>query len=467
MHIYPRLCADRPDECDHIPAVVQRFPRRQESAEQRQPPARRSVRPAVPEPVQLVPVATARLGEHVLRAEGQLLLRSRTSAACPAPGDMVTEYNGNVPAQRTTYFSNDPRLEPARYGWSITSTTASRHTATVSDSWRPTRYLTVTPALSHIWAQRQQQPRPPDPSARAPSPRPPRWPGTSPTTAAPCCAAATTSTSIWTWRCWPGTRWAGMTQQRCDWNRCHRGLRRQLRIQRRGQPEHVRAALRAHRLRRPGAQLPGEAAASPARTNTPSAPSGSWCRAWPWALDLFHRTFRRPYELRETNRIWAERRIAGVHRRLPQRPPRDHPRPRHPDGSRPAVPGGHALGQQARGAAEAQGLVYAQRSGGQRVRRHQQRLGRHRPPRRLPVRRPARRPPPRDEAEQHRSRSRGWLSAGAALPLLLRPTLQPALPQRPHRQTTISTGRGWARPRAPTSTTRTTTARCGCRTCRI
>ena len=33
------------------------------------------------------------------------------------PGDMVYEYYGDVPEQRTTYFSNDPRLEEARFGW--------------------------------------------------------------------------------------------------------------------------------------------------------------------------------------------------------------------------------------------------------------------------------------------------------------------------------------------------------------
>ena len=28
----------------------------------------------------------------------------------------------------------------------------ARHIATLSDAWRPTRYLTITPALSHVWA---------------------------------------------------------------------------------------------------------------------------------------------------------------------------------------------------------------------------------------------------------------------------------------------------------------------------
>lgn len=57
------------------------------------------------------------------------------------------------PLQQTTYFSNDPRFEPARFGWFIGSDTLTKHTLTLTDTWRPTRYVTVTPSISHVWAK--------------------------------------------------------------------------------------------------------------------------------------------------------------------------------------------------------------------------------------------------------------------------------------------------------------------------
>jgi hypothetical protein len=53
----------------------------------------------------------------------------------------------------TTYYSNDPRYEAPRQGWWISSDTLMRNNASLSDQWRPTRHLTITPAISYIWAR--------------------------------------------------------------------------------------------------------------------------------------------------------------------------------------------------------------------------------------------------------------------------------------------------------------------------
>jgi len=70
----------------------------------------------------------------------------------------VLQLAGQDNEQSTEYFSNDPRLEPARYGWFITSATSQRNAASVADSWRPTRFLTVSPALAFVnaWVDNSQ-----------------------------------------------------------------------------------------------------------------------------------------------------------------------------------------------------------------------------------------------------------------------------------------------------------------------
>ena len=88
----------------------------------------------------------------------------------------------------------------------------------LSDTWRPTRHLTVTGALSHIWAVGDNSPRRPTSSTTPPSPPACPPPGTPPTTAGRCCAEAPASTSTSTSSTSPATPWAARAQQRCRWN---------------------------------------------------------------------------------------------------------------------------------------------------------------------------------------------------------------------------------------------------------
>jgi hypothetical protein len=149
-HIYPALCASRPSDCDHIPAVRNTYPRTQDFGNDRE--HRRNFTVSAQFQNRLDWFASSKsLGEHSISLRDNFYAE-QDSRKFSRPGDLYYEFNGTVPDALTTYFSNDPRVEPARYGWTIQSATIARHIATVNDAWRPTRYLTITPALSHVWA---------------------------------------------------------------------------------------------------------------------------------------------------------------------------------------------------------------------------------------------------------------------------------------------------------------------------
>jgi hypothetical protein len=91
------------------------------------------------------------LGEHDLQLKDNLMLLTETLYKS-VPGDRLYELNGPLPSALTTFYSNDPRFENERYGWYITAASTLRNAATISDSWRPTRYLTVTPGVALVTA---------------------------------------------------------------------------------------------------------------------------------------------------------------------------------------------------------------------------------------------------------------------------------------------------------------------------
>jgi hypothetical protein len=59
------------------------------------------------------------------------------------------------PQHLLTRAAKDYRVfffEEPRYGWWIASTNVARHTATLVDAWKPTRYFTFTPGINNIFA---------------------------------------------------------------------------------------------------------------------------------------------------------------------------------------------------------------------------------------------------------------------------------------------------------------------------
>lgn len=149
-HIYPSLCKEMPVDCEHIPAVLQTVPRSltygNATEHQR---------------VDLYSMQFGNrldwylnggvLGEHSISLRDQFFGQERTNWISH-PGDKLTQYIGSTPDRETIYYSNDARFEAPRSGWYITRGTFWRHVTTLSDSWKPTRRLTLIPSLSHVYA---------------------------------------------------------------------------------------------------------------------------------------------------------------------------------------------------------------------------------------------------------------------------------------------------------------------------
>ena len=149
QHLWPNLCNTDPN-CDHVPSVEQRFPRRQlygnNNNHQRDDLWS----------IQFQNrfdwfLSTRSLGEHNVQIKDDFYAELETKRLS-RPGDQLTIYNGPDPESQTQYFSNDPRFAPERRGWFITETSVRRHITTLVDSWRPTRHLTLSPGINHAWA---------------------------------------------------------------------------------------------------------------------------------------------------------------------------------------------------------------------------------------------------------------------------------------------------------------------------
>ena len=154
---------------------------------------------------------------------------------------------------------------------------------------------------------------------------------------------------------------------------------------------------------------------------------------------------------------------AGAYRRLPQRPPRDHRRPRHPVGRQAPLPGVTTSVKKREGRLKLTSSYTWSRLEGNVPNEEDNEYGEHPPARHLPVR-----ALPSDRRHEVRASAAyqvtRWLSTGVLLQLLLGRALQPAVSTTRSPGATTTTGRGSASTRAPTSTTRATTGSCACPT---
>jgi hypothetical protein len=157
-HIFPELCVTDPGNCNFVHQVRQTFPDDQwwnnGSTNARNDTYDvqfyNRVEWFVPTPV---------LGEHVIALRSSFFTEQDIARAS-TPGDRIESYNGTLPLQEQVFFSNDPRpedprsgMEVYRYGWYIRNVVWYRHVASLTDSWRPTRFLTINPGISHIWGR--------------------------------------------------------------------------------------------------------------------------------------------------------------------------------------------------------------------------------------------------------------------------------------------------------------------------
>jgi hypothetical protein len=151
---YPSRCDDEPDTCDHIAGITQREVQGQ-------------LRTAYLENSQLHQrddaysfqfinrleffFITKHLGEHNIQIKDNFMAQQDIFRRS-VPGDRVFEVRGTVKEAETTFYSNDPTVESARYGWYITTTNSSKNSLSIQDSWRLTRHLTITPGLAFTTA---------------------------------------------------------------------------------------------------------------------------------------------------------------------------------------------------------------------------------------------------------------------------------------------------------------------------
>jgi hypothetical protein len=150
-HIYPGRCDTEPVTCDNIPSITQTFPRSLKLQNDNNH-TRTDVYG-----LQLVNqvdwfVESKTFGEHNVQVKDRFYAEQEIRKVSH-PGDALYEINGNTPAAMTTYYANDPRYEPARYGWFIGTDNLMKNVVTASDTWKPTHHLTVTPSLSYVWAK--------------------------------------------------------------------------------------------------------------------------------------------------------------------------------------------------------------------------------------------------------------------------------------------------------------------------
>ncbi|HEY0711378.1 MAG TPA: hypothetical protein VGF45_01795, partial [Polyangia bacterium] len=147
----PQLCKTDPDICDHVAPVQQTFPRTINSANAQ------NRTQTITKKMQFINTleyfANSRvLGEHNFKLKNDFETQSG-SVASSVPGNVITRYNGATPDRQVEYYSNDPRLEPARYGWFIRRVDNWKNVLSLTDSMRATRYLTLNPGVALVRAK--------------------------------------------------------------------------------------------------------------------------------------------------------------------------------------------------------------------------------------------------------------------------------------------------------------------------
>jgi hypothetical protein len=146
----PQQCQTNPD-CDNIPQIRETVPREiwfQNFNSRTQ---------TITNKFQFVNLLeffphTKSLGEHDIKIKNDFATETIESASS-VPGDRRITLAQGAPSQQVEYFANDPRFEDARYGWFIRAATSWKNVTSVSDTWRMTRYFTLTPGVAFTKAR--------------------------------------------------------------------------------------------------------------------------------------------------------------------------------------------------------------------------------------------------------------------------------------------------------------------------
>jgi hypothetical protein len=89
---------------------------------------------------------TRRFGEHDVKLVSRVRNNSYEQAQS-TPGDQYLTFNGSVPDRLQYFYANDPRLDTARAGWWIRGSSGTITITSLTDTYRPTRFLTLTPGV--------------------------------------------------------------------------------------------------------------------------------------------------------------------------------------------------------------------------------------------------------------------------------------------------------------------------------
>jgi hypothetical protein len=149
-HNAPDSCNQNPSGCDYIPATTQTYPKSYTYGNAINHSASNATFFQFINRLEFF-VNSRAFGEHDVQLKDNVMLQSDTSYRSE-PGDRLYELIGTNKSAVTTYFSNDPRYEPARFGWFITNTNSLRNAVTLSDGWRFSRYLILTPGVAFVHA---------------------------------------------------------------------------------------------------------------------------------------------------------------------------------------------------------------------------------------------------------------------------------------------------------------------------
>ncbi len=142
----PGRCSSEPETCDYIPQVRQNLPRAIRLGNFNQ--HFQDINQSLEIINSLEWYASHKvLGEHAVKAKSRVFSR-RFERADSVPGDGYVTYNGTVPDRFTEFWGNDPRQEQGRRGYRITGSTGTVLSHSLVDSFRPTRYLTLTPGIA-------------------------------------------------------------------------------------------------------------------------------------------------------------------------------------------------------------------------------------------------------------------------------------------------------------------------------
>ena len=144
--VKPVLCVDDPGHCDFVNPIVQRLPRQYTFNNRTSHTRDEAYSIQFINRLEFFANSKA-LGEHHVQVKNNLITQQDIFRRS-VPGDHIIELNGNVPDSKIEYYSNDPRYAEARRGWFITTTDSIRNTVSLSDTWRPSRHLTITPGAA-------------------------------------------------------------------------------------------------------------------------------------------------------------------------------------------------------------------------------------------------------------------------------------------------------------------------------